>query len=504
MNAPQNYPPPTPTTQPTPAPASRGRNLLGCGCGGIVLLMVLCIVAGVGLLEFIRLDSWNNGIAAYSNGECLTAIEQFERVEELPGVGLAERFNENFNPERAPVLIEQCEAFQNAVAPAQGDGFGRATAYLMDFYGEYPDSALNTIARERISDWYEEAGTEAFANNDFCQALQAGDGMEQLSAITSDLPALTYQCGLNYVAEEDYENGLVFLTRFRQQYPDDVLIPQVEETLAEAEVAYAEALGAPEISQPSAVGTAPAGRVIWSVRNDSPQRIQIILTGEETVIEEIEVCDECGEFERDPKSCPEVGPIREIELPAGNYQVVVKAIEDEDVTPYRGSFSFEGGTAYEECFFITSGDGYVAADDPVVAPPGALPTSIVDTVSSYDIEPGTCFEFPLEYVGDVDVYDCNEPHFYEVFAVFNLEDPADAPFPGDEEIFNITDEECLPYFEPYVGIDYDFSLLYFFAFYPDEFSWSDGDREIACILYQPGDNANEDLRLIGSMEGAER
>jgi hypothetical protein len=502
MNAPEN-PPPYTTVAQTPAPA-KGRNFLGCGCGGLILAVVLCVVAGVGILEFMRFDSWNTGLAAYRDGQCLDAIEDLERVVDFDGVGLVERFDSTFDTARAPELIAECEAFQSAVAPAEGDAFGRSTAYLMEFQEDFPNSDLNKIARERIGDWYEDAGLEEFADEDFCQAFQEGMGIEQLEMLEADLPEITFQCGKNYVADGDYENGLVFLARFREEYPDHELIPDVEQVLAEAEVAYAEALGAPEISQPSAVGTAPEGRVLWSVQNDSPNRIQIILTGEETLIEEIEVCDDCVEYELAPKSCPEIGPVRDIELPPGDYQVVVKAIGDDSVTPYRGSFAFEGGTAYDECFYISSGEGYNAADDPVVASPEEFPTTILQTVSTYDLEPGMCYEYPAEYVGDVDVYDCAEPHLYEIFAVFDLEDPLDAPYPGDEEVYTLADEACATYFEPYVGIDYDLSLLYYFPFYPDESSWATGDREIACVLYQPDDSGNEDLRLLGSMQGAER
>lgn len=503
MNGPQNFPPPAMTPQ-TPPPAAKGRNWLGCGCGGLILLAVLCVVGGVGLIEFMRLDSWNTGTAAFQEGQCLDAIEDLERVESFSGVGLAERFDADFDPAQVGGMIEECEAFQSAVAPAAGEAYGRATAYLMDFQEKFPDSDLNGVAQERIGEWYEEAGVEAFASGDFCQALQAEAGMAQLEPLEREIPTLIFQCGKNYVADGDYENGLVFLARFREDYPDSELIPEVEQALAEAEIAYAEALGAPEISQPSVVGTAPAGQVIWSVRNDSPNRIQIILTGEETLIEEIEVCDDCIEYERVPKSCPEIGPVRDIQLPPGDYQVVVKAIGDDSITPYRGSFTFEGGTAYDECFYVSSGEGYDPADDEAVAGPGDFPITIVETVSTYDLSPGMCFEFPQEYVGDVDVYDCAEAHLYEVFAVFDVEDGADASFPGDDAIFEIADEACLPYFEPYVGIDYDLSLLYYFAFYPDQSSWEGGDRELACVLYQPDDAGSEDLRLLGTMQGAAR
>ncbi len=504
MNAPQDFPPPNPIPQTQPAPPAKKRSFLGCGCGGLILAAVVCVVAGIGILEFMRFDSWKTGFAAYREGQCLDAIQNLERVVDFDGVGLVERFDSTFDTDRAPTLIEECEAFQSAVAPAEGDAFGRSTAYLMEFQEEFPDSELNGIARDRIVEWYEDAGIEDFADADFCPALQEGAGIEQLEPLADEIPALTFQCGKNYIADGDYENGLVFLARFREDYPDHELIPEVEQALAEAEVAYAEELGAPEISQPSVVGTAPEGRVLWSVQNDSPNRIQIILIGEETLIEEIEVCDDCIEYERVPKACPELGPVRDIELPPGDYQVVVKAIGDDSVTPYRGSFTFEGGTAYDECFYISSGDGYNPADDPIVAPPGELPTTILETVSTYDLAPGMCYEYPAEYVGDVDLYDCAEPHLYEIFAVFDLEDPADAPYPGDDEVYNRAYEACAPYFEPYVGIDYDLSLLYYFAFYPDESSWATGDREIACVLYQPDDTGNEDLRLIGSMAGAER
>lgn|GEM_PF-200551 len=103
-----------------------------------------------------------------------------------------------------------------------------------------------------------------------------------------------------------------------------------------------------------------------------------------------------------------------------------------------------------------------------------------------DLSVGDCFhEFEGTEVARFETVDCTEPHVYEVIA--NVELP-DGPYPGENEIHQIGFDQCLPRFEPYVGLDYQSSLWYLTPRVPLRESWP-GDRVVNCLVFQQ-DQAN--------------
>jgi len=120
-----------------------------------------------------------------------------------------------------------------------------------------------------------------------------------------------------------------------------------------------------------------------------------------------------------------------------------------------------------------------------------------DSESVFNLRPGDCFddvveggEFAQESV-TLPMVDCEDPHDNEAFALYDM---ADGPFPGQVVIDDEAISKCVPLFEGYVGSDYETSRLDIFWISPTTESWSDGDREIACVLYDL--DLNE---LTGSM-----
>ncbi len=120
-----------------------------------------------------------------------------------------------------------------------------------------------------------------------------------------------------------------------------------------------------------------------------------------------------------------------------------------------------------------------------------------DVESVFELRPGDCFddviedgEFAEEYAS-LPMVDCDSPHDNEAYALYDM---ADGAFPGlaaadDEAIVT-----CVPLFEDYVGSDYETSRLDIWWMIPTEDGWSEGDREVACVLYDLDLN-----KLTGSM-----
>jgi hypothetical protein len=105
---------------------------------------------------------------------------------------------------------------------------------------------------------------------------------------------------------------------------------------------------------------------------------------------------------------------------------------------------------------------------------------------------GDCFNDPEHYAAAVRVpaVPCNQLHDNEVYAALDAEGDE---FPGDEAMEADAQAACEERLDSYlVGLS-DGSDLLAFPFFPTQESWTFGDRQITCVLY------NADLsKLTGS------
>lgn len=101
-------------------------------------------------------------------------------------------------------------------------------------------------------------------------------------------------------------------------------------------------------------------------------------------------------------------------------------------------------------------------------------------------------------IGDglMEVVDCSTPHHAEVFHVSAFDEPAGAPYPGDEQARNTTLARCHPAFDAYVGRIWAESRLGFTYVYPYDFEWEGNNRLVLCYLWD-----RLGRPLIGSMAG---
>jgi hypothetical protein len=118
-----------------------------------------------------------------------------------------------------------------------------------------------------------------------------------------------------------------------------------------------------------------------------------------------------------------------------------------------------------------------------------------------ELRVGDCFQDwegalsgDLVGVSDLSAVPCNTPHDNEVFHLFDVQGN---DFPGDAQLENLAEGGCFTPFEAYVGRGYASSRLAFGWVIPTESSWSDGDREIVCFLFD-----GQFERLAGSMRGS--
>ncbi len=77
---------------------------------------------------------------------------------------------------------------------------------------------------------------------------------------------------------------------------------------------------------------------------------------------------------------------------------------------------------------------------------------------------------------------CDEPHDSEVIATIGLRGTI---YPGAEAIAREGDAGCIAALEALVGVPY-LETPYDVSYYaPTELSWSEDDREIVCVAYDP-------------------
>ena len=118
-------------------------------------------------------------------------------------------------------------------------------------------------------------------------------------------------------------------------------------------------------------------------------------------------------------------------------------------------------------------------------------------VRDLGLDVGDCFagEFPRNDA-DFNVVDCDEPHDSEVIAVVDHPAPEGAPYPGNAELANFTDQRCAEAFARYVGESIQGSPLQVGIMEPRQERWEElDDRSFLCMLIATGD------QLVGSQQG---
>ncbi|HMG28909.1 MAG TPA: septum formation family protein [Jiangellaceae bacterium] len=107
-------------------------------------------------------------------------------------------------------------------------------------------------------------------------------------------------------------------------------------------------------------------------------------------------------------------------------------------------------------------------------------------VDVLDLKVGDCLAESVpgggEEVSSVQSVPCSEPHSEEVYAAVTL---PEGDFPGEEAVVAQAEELCTAEFESFVGLPYEESALYLSYLTPTEESWSHGDREVVCTVYDP-------------------
>ena len=113
----------------------------------------------------------------------------------------------------------------------------------------------------------------------------------------------------------------------------------------------------------------------------------------------------------------------------------------------------------------------------------------------FNVNVGDCFNddsASTDEVSDVPAVPCAEPHDNEIYYLFDItgdEYPVDTP--------DQADAGCYDQFAAFIGLDYESSALDYFPIFPTADTWSTGDREVICSVF-------DTAQSTGTLAGAAR
>lgn len=115
--------------------------------------------------------------------------------------------------------------------------------------------------------------------------------------------------------------------------------------------------------------------------------------------------------------------------------------------------------------------------------------------SVFHLSAGDCIVPPTSIqaqVSKLKVVNCHEAHTQEVFAL--IKDNAGSDYPGAAALESFANAGCLQHFQPYVGVAYEDSSLFYTYLLPSVRSWTEEDRTVVCVITTTGQPLTSSVR----------
>jgi outer membrane protein assembly factor BamD (BamD/ComL family) len=239
------------------------------------------------------------------------------------------------------------------------EDYGEALQKYEIILSEYPDTPTASQFNAILDDWIE-TGVKALANGSHCQAVNIFEALSTGGYLPEaesniDLADALFNCGQEEFAAENFDESIAHYETLIANYPESPLVSQAEAAIVDARVARVKQGSTGELAPPLESGWTTPGTSAVVVSNDSPERLEFLLSGPDSKSLIIEACETCTTYSLVPPIyCPEKGPKVTISLVPGTYEVVVRAIDDSSITPWSGTWELADGRQYFNCFFIVT------------------------------------------------------------------------------------------------------------------------------------------------------
>ena len=371
----------------------------GFGIAALVLIVGGCIV-------YVHASdtAYAAALADHRQGECVKAIDSYDRVEGVFALKLPPLQRPRALPTRVPrpgrdrstqrggivqaggrgilqprVPIRRADGRQRRAQPPAGAGaesVGRRHARAGEGRRKSKPAregrhALRPRARRRARVRRAREGLASVrrlasssvvcTRAEFSYALgqphyASRPGIALRAGVRKKTPALFLECGRALIARGQPGGAVKVLQRALALYPRSPVAAATRASWIKAEVAAAHKEGGGSLPAPTPAGSAPSGTAKLVVANDSKYRLQVFLDGPKPSVFEVPACSGCSDYRESPTSysCDSKRPSRTITLKPGRYAVEVKASEGDDVTPFTGSWSLSDGVEWRHCLFVVS------------------------------------------------------------------------------------------------------------------------------------------------------
>ncbi|WP_241691510.1 hypothetical protein [Streptomyces sp. GZWMJZ-114] len=231
---------------------------------------------------------------------------------------------------------------------------------LKDKGGESPcdaTSSLQTLADQATS----------VAKADGAPAATVTALGRQADRAKGGLPTKTWNCALDAYHDKDYAATQSRMRDFTARYGKDGRAPLARKYVIAAQVA--DELPAAGKVKPT---TSSGGSITVTVRNDSPEAVEVLYTGPVTGSFQLGGCESCKRYEwadtLNPafKPCPSgrTYPSKTLRLPAGTTYFLHKPRSGSGLggSPATDTVKVRGGYTYTECAYTAKGFGSSGID----------------------------------------------------------------------------------------------------------------------------------------------
>jgi len=321
------------------------------------ILGTFAAFTGFGMyLVHVEKQNYAKGHEAYLKGECDRAITSFDEIvkdrkvskSEAPHVTGARR-------EKA-----ECVTYKTAQDKQKTGEHGAALAAYTKLTTDYSSSPLIKFAQGDVKSLFAKDKPEKLADAKSCSQVDKSPKSGLIPALDENLPSFLVACGRKLEDAKDFTKATQIYDNFLKSYPKHPLIGDAKAGLARSLVANANATGAGNLPAPQRSGNSSGSSSLVVVKNSSPNRIRIALSGAESRVEELEPCSKCEKFTEQnlPASCPKDGTVGEYAVKPGKYEVVVLSSDSSRVTPFKGTWDLSGGDKYSNCFYIVTKKGF--------------------------------------------------------------------------------------------------------------------------------------------------
>ncbi|BAZ03677.1 hypothetical protein [Calothrix sp. NIES-3974] len=338
---------------------------------------LLLIFMGISLIGFIWLQGWwrqrqfDTAMQAYKSGDCQRAIAGFSE------------FKGN---DEAETILQQCRDYQN-IDPATQKPFealGKAAEFVEKHAPHNPyigdSKAVNPLLpglRNRFNGYLKPENMKDWLSTDVCKRLEPIEKSDILPQAQQSLPRLYLYCGHFLIAMKQVDAGMTLFEQSIDKFPNDPNVNVVKRAYAMQLIKEAKRQPTGKIPAPIAGARTADGSTVIEIRNDSPYPLRITLAGSTSRIEEMPACKECQVYtpSSKPSGCPAKGPLARYKIDSGNYEVLVKAIQESvstqnygshtptniasrdvpGVRPFTGRWGLRKGQKYQSCFFLIQG-----------------------------------------------------------------------------------------------------------------------------------------------------